>query len=173
MRRAPLLVCCVALAALVSAGSGRPAASPPLIGANYTHYKNADCSLANTGIVTHYQDPGIRRLVRAQLATMHKAGVKTLRLLLWHMTDATGQNWGIVPSGGGLLAEPYRSNLIRYLSDVRAAGFQQLTLVFGPQWTNWPLGATTTRRHSMRTGNSSAPSCRSSSSTDRPRHTST
>jgi hypothetical protein len=140
MRRAPLLVCCVALAALVSAGSGRPAASPPLIGANYTHYKNADCSLANTGIVTHYQDPGIRRLVRAQLAAMHKAGVETLRLLLWHMTDATGQNWGIVPSGGGLLAEPYRSNLIRYLSDVRAAGFQQLTLVFGPQWTNWPLG---------------------------------
>jgi len=124
----------------VSAGSGRPAASPPLIGANYTHYANVDCSLDNTGIVTHYQDPGIRRLVRAQLAAMHQAGIETLRLLLWHMTDATGQNWGIVSSGGGVLADPYRSNLIRYLSDVRAAGFQQLTLVFGPEWTNWPLG---------------------------------
>src|SRR5438270_1183294 len=118
--------------ALATAGSGRSAPSPLLIGANYTHYANAGCSLANTGIVTHYQDRGIRRLVRAQLAAMHAAGIQTLRLLLWYLSDAGDENWGPVSSGGGRIAEPYRSNLIRYLSDVRSAGFKQLTLAFSP-----------------------------------------
>ena len=45
----------------------------------------------------------------------------------------------VVSSAGGRLAEPYRSNLIRYLRDVRRAGFERLTLSFAPMWTNWPL----------------------------------
>jgi hypothetical protein len=45
-----------------------------------------------------------------------------------------------VSSGGGHLLEPYRSNLIHYLSDVRTAGFAQLTLVFAPEGANMPLG---------------------------------
>jgi hypothetical protein len=139
MRWGLLTVVFLVLLAFVTAGSGRSAGSPSLIGANYTHYENVNCSLDDTGIVTHYQDPGIRRRVRAQLAAMHAAGVQTLRLLLWHMTDASGQYWGVVSSGGGRLAEPYRSNLIRYLSDVRSAGFEQLTLAFAPQYTNGPL----------------------------------
>jgi hypothetical protein len=110
----------------------------PLIGANYTHYASRSCGL-NHGIITHYNLPGVRRRVRTQLAAMRAAGIKSLRLLLWYMTDATGQNWGIVSSGGGHLAEPYRSNLIHYLSDVRRAGFEQLTLSFAPEWTSAPL----------------------------------
>jgi hypothetical protein len=125
--------------ALATAGAGRSAQPPPLIGANYTHYANVDCSLANTGIVTHYQDRGIRRLVRAQLAAMHAAGVQTLRLLLWYLTDASDENWGPVSSGKGRILEPYRSNLIRYLSDVRSAGFKQLTVSFSPEYHNLPL----------------------------------
>ncbi len=125
--------------ALATAGSGRSAQTPPLIGANYTHFANPGCSLANTAIVTHYQDRGIRRLVRAQLAAMHAAGVQSLRLLLWYLTDASDENWGPVSSGSGRLQEPYRSNLIRYLSDVRRAGFAQLTLSFSPEYRNLPL----------------------------------
>jgi hypothetical protein len=139
MRRA-LLITAVSLAATGSAGQAGTAVTPPLIGANYTHYQNVNCSLDDTGIVTHYDWPGIRRRVRAQLAAMRAAGIQTLRLLLWHMSDATGQRWGIVSSAGGRLAEPYRSNLIRYLSDVRRARFERLTLAFGPTWTNSPLG---------------------------------
>lgn len=139
MRRVTLGAVVLAFVALAAAGGSSPAAAPPLIGANYTHYANADCSLANTGIITHYQDPGIRRLVQAQLAAMHAAGVQTLRLLLWFMTDARGTNWGIVSSRGGRLAEPYRSNLIRYVSDVRRAGFERLTVSFSPEYRNLPL----------------------------------
>jgi hypothetical protein len=133
----------VALVASISGGSTAAAvkasAPVPLIGANYTHYVNPNCSL-DYGIVTHYDWPGVRRRVRAQLAAMRAAGIQSLRLLLWYMSDATGQNWGIVSSAGGRLAEPYRSNLIHYLSDVRQSGIEQLTLAFGPTWTNDPLG---------------------------------
>jgi hypothetical protein len=131
---------------LVAAGSGgsttaavQASVPVPLIGANYTHYVNPSCSL-DYGIVTHYDWAGVRRRVRAQLAAMRAAGIQSLRLLLWYMSDATGQNWGIVSAGGGRLGEPYRSNLIHYLSDVRQAGIEQLTLAFGPTWTNDPLG---------------------------------
>jgi hypothetical protein len=133
----------VMLVAAASGGStpaaARESAPVRLIGANYTHYVNPSCSL-DYGIITHYGWPGVRRRVRAQLAAMQAAGIQSLRLLLWYMSDATGQNWGIVSSGGGRLAEPYQSNLIHYLSDVRQSGIEQLTLAFGPTWTNDPLG---------------------------------
>jgi hypothetical protein len=133
----------VVLVAAASGGSTpaavKESAPATLIGANYTHYVNPSCSL-DYGIITHYDWPGVRRRVRVQLAAMRAAGIQSLRLLLWYMSDATGQNWGIVSSGGGHLAEPYRSNLIHYLSDVRQAGILQLTLAFGPTWTNDPLG---------------------------------
>jgi hypothetical protein len=133
----------VALIAAASGGStpdaARESAPVPLIGANYTHYVNPSCSL-DYGIITHYDWPGVRPRVRAQLAAMRAAGIQSLRLLFWYMSDATGQTWGIVSSAGGRLSEPYRSNLIRYLSDVKRAGIVQLTLAFGPTWTNDPLG---------------------------------
>jgi hypothetical protein len=139
VRRVLVAVASFALLALIPAASGGRVASP-LIGANYTHYVNPGCSL-DYGIITHYDWPGVRRRVRAQLAAMRTAGIQSLRLLLWYMSDATGQNWGIVSSGGGRLAQPYRSNLIDYLSDVRQSGMEQLTLAFGPTWTNDPLGS--------------------------------
>jgi len=133
---------------LVAAGPGRLATAAAkdsarvgLIGANYTHYVSPSCSLdLSYGIVTQYDWPGVRARVRAQLAAMRAAGIQSLRLLLWYMSDAAGQDWGVVSSAGGQLAEPYRSNLIHYLSDVRQAGFAQLTLSLGPNWTNDPLG---------------------------------
>lgn len=148
MMRLAAIAAMPASVVLVAAVSGtatpaavRRSAPTPLIGANYTHYVSPSCSLELAyGIVTHYDLPGVRRRVQAQLAAMRAAGIQSLRLVLWYMSDATGQNWGIVSSGGGHLAEPYRSNLIHYLSDVRRAGFLQLTLAFGPTWTNDPLG---------------------------------
>ncbi len=125
--------------ALATAGTGRSARTPLLVGANYTHFATNGCSLSGTDVLTHYQDPGVRRLVRGQLAAMRSAGVETLRTLLWFMTDARNEDWGPVSSGKGRLEEPYRSNLIRYLSDVRAAGFRQLTISFSPEYHNLPL----------------------------------
>ena len=136
MRRVAALLCLLMLASTAPAG----ATSAPLIGVNYTHVAFPNCSLDDTGIVLTYDERGVRAEVRRQLAAMRAAGIQTLRLLLWHVTDAATMRWGVVSSGGGHLAEPYRSNLIHYLGDVRRAGFEQLTLVFAPEGANMPLG---------------------------------
>jgi hypothetical protein len=111
----------------------------PLIGADYTHYRYPNCDLNDGGIIVDYNRPGVRTTVQRQLAAMRAAGLEALRLLLWHVTDASGLRWGIVSSDDGHLSEPYRSNLIHYLSDVRKAGFAQLTLVFAPEGNDAPL----------------------------------
>ena len=122
-----------------SAGADVPA---PLIGVTYTHFALTNCDLqGGTGIVEHYSDPGVRRRVRSQLAAMRAAGIGSIRTFLWFMSDASGQGWGVVSSAGGKLSEPERSNLIRFVSDVRTAGFRRLTVAFGPQWSNDPIGA--------------------------------
>lgn len=136
MMRCWLLIGSVALVAAGSVSGAGNTVPPPLIGTIYSHYANANCSLDDSGIVTHYHERGVRRRVQAQLGAMRAAGIETLRLLLWHMTDASDQRWGVASSAGGRLAEPYRSNLIRYLRDVRKTVFERLTLSFGPMWTS-------------------------------------
>jgi hypothetical protein len=111
----------------------------PLIGVNYTHYAFPDCSFDGTGILTSYNDPEVARKVHSQLLRMRMAGVATIRTIVWHMTDPTGQTWGPISSAGGRIDEPYRTNLIRYLAEIRRFGFARFTVSFGPQQTNNPL----------------------------------
>jgi hypothetical protein len=126
-------------AAGASAATQKRAASvsPPLIGANYNHYIISGCTLS-AGLLSHGQSG--RAMIKRQLAAMRAAGIETLRLFVWHMHDASEQGWGVVSSAGGTLGASELSNLVRYVSDVRAAGFKQLTVVFGPEWTNDPIG---------------------------------
>jgi hypothetical protein len=141
MRLILALVAIAAATTLAVSGSSRAASGePPVIGATFTHTSLVGCDLNRTAVVLHYDSPGVRRLVRSQLAAMHAAGLKTIRILLWHMTDITGHDWGVLPSAGGKLVEPYRSNLIRFAADVRTAGFSVFTVQFSPQWTNNPIG---------------------------------
>jgi hypothetical protein len=58
--------------------------------------------------VLHDDQPGMRQLVRSQLAAMHKAGLQTIRILLWNMSDISDQDWGVIPSAAGKIAEAYR-----------------------------------------------------------------
>jgi hypothetical protein len=145
-RAEPILFVCavtgLAAIAFGSAGtsaSARATAAPaPMIGANYSHVGVNGCDFSNQGIVAY----GARfpSLVTHQLAAMRAAGIETLRLFVWHMHDASGQSWGVVGSAGGRLGAIEEGNLIHYLTAVRAAGFKQLTVVFGPMWTNDPIG---------------------------------
>jgi hypothetical protein len=128
----------IALPGSVGADASASGAAVPLVGAAYAHWATFGCSVNGTGIVATYDQPGVRNRVRLQLAAMRAAGLDSLRLLLWHVTDTSGQDWGVVPSAGGRLVEPYRSNLIYYLSDVRKAEFESLTLDFGPEYSNDP-----------------------------------
>jgi hypothetical protein len=145
LRAAALLsVAALSLAGL-SASAGRSSPAPPLIGANYTHFSNngvcspiATVSLDGTGIVANFDRPGVAGIVRRQLAVMRVRRLTSLRLILWHQTDASGSDWGVVSSASGHLSGRIESNLIGYLSAVRAAGFAQLTLSFGPVGSNSP-----------------------------------
>jgi hypothetical protein len=111
----------------------------PLIGVNYTHYAFRHCSFNDTGILASYHEPGVAQKVHAQLFQMRKAGVATVRTIIWHMTDASNESWGPISSAGGTLQEPYRSNLIHYLTEIRRFRFARLTVSFAPQKTNNPL----------------------------------
>jgi hypothetical protein len=110
----------------------------PLIGVNYTHHGFQNCTLEGTGILRTYSDPGIAQKVHRQLFQMRKAGVATFRTIIFHMTDPTGRHWGPIPSAGGKLREPYRTNLIRFLAEIRKFGFARFTASLGPAETNNP-----------------------------------
>ena len=112
---------------------------PPLIGANYTHYVFRNCTFYDTDILTSYQRPGVAEKVHAELFQMRKAGIATIRTVIWHTTDATPYRWGVISSAGGKIHEPNRMNLIRYLQEVKKFGFARFTLVFGPKYSNDPL----------------------------------
>jgi hypothetical protein len=135
MRRAVLLAFAAAL--LLGAGSSRGTGRlVPLLGADYTHVAFPRCDLNGYGIVQY----GFAQRVRRQLAAMHAAGLRSLRLLLWHQHDPGQASWGVVPSASGRLEEPYRTNLVHYLDAVREVGFRRLIVSFGPMGTNDPVG---------------------------------
>jgi hypothetical protein len=115
-----------------------PIRRDPLIGVNYTHYAFRRCSYTGTGILANYQEPGVAQRVHSQLFQMRKAGIATIKTVIWHATDTTGQNWGPIPSAGGKLREPYRSNLIHFLTEIRRFGFVRLTAKFAPTGANDP-----------------------------------
>ncbi len=119
-------------------GAGGAAQGLPLIGANYSHFGVVGCDVTGDGIVAN--GTFSRTLVRRQLAAMRAAGIETLRLFIWNMHDASGQTWGVVSSAGGRLGPAEEKNLIDFATDVRLAGFKRLTVVFGPEWTNDPVG---------------------------------
>jgi hypothetical protein len=110
----------------------------PLVGANYSHKGLVGCDFSSEGILAN--GTFTRPLVKRQLAAMRAAGIETLRLFVWHMHDASNQFWGVVTSGGGQLGGAEQKNLVNYATDARLAGFKQLTVVFGPMWTNDPIG---------------------------------
>jgi hypothetical protein len=111
----------------------------PLIGANYTHYAFPNCTFHGTLILASYQQPGVAQRVHDQLLEMRKAGIATIRTLIWHTTKPEVSYGLSVPSAGGKLREPYRTNLIRYVSEIRRFGFARFTVSFGPEGTNNPL----------------------------------
>lgn len=132
-----LLALTVGLALAVP--SATAALTPPLVGAAYSRWGVSGCDTTDMGIILTYDQPGIRRKIRLQLAAMHAAGLKTLRLMIWHSTAGTDP-FGMVSSSTGRLQAPYRDNLIKFLTDVRKADFAPLTVDFAPQGPNDPIG---------------------------------
>lgn len=111
----------------------------PSVGATYTHYTFRSCDWNRGGILVRYAEDAVADTVHDQLRAMRASGIAALRIVVWHMRDVAQQHWGVVPSRGGRLPEPFRSNLVAYLTEVRRFGFRRLTLSFSPQWANSPL----------------------------------
>jgi hypothetical protein len=119
---------------LLVGGAGARATSPPiLLGADSTEYTGGtppNCYGAS--ILYDYGQPGVRALVWNQLAAMRAAGLESLRVFFVYDHDLS-ENPYFVPAATGRLVEPFRSNLINYLSDIRRAGFLRVTLAFEPR----------------------------------------
>jgi hypothetical protein len=128
--------------AVAAAGAAAGGGGGPLLGANYFHYEDVPPACSGVGIVHDYDHPGVRGIARQQLAAMRAAGMRALRLVFYHSSE--GDQWNLMRSSGGRLAEPYRTNLVRYVRDVRAAGFASLTIAFNPWDSNDPIGYTKT-----------------------------
>lgn len=111
----------------------------PVVGTNYTHRAFQDCQGTDLGILDTYGDAGAAELVHDQLRQMRARGIQSLRLIVWHMRDVARQDWGVIPSRGGRLSQPYRRNFVAFLDEVQRFGFTRLTLSFSPQWRNSPL----------------------------------
>lgn len=124
------------LGAGASAATSRP---PPLLGANFIRYEETPPYCGGPSIVANYGAPGVREVVRKQLAAMRAAGMRATRLFLYHASEGEGD---LIPSAGGRLMEPYRTNLVQYLQDLRAAGFASVTVAFNPWAANDPIGYT-------------------------------
>lgn len=69
-----------------------------------------------------------------------RPGSRRSALLVWHQHDQEFHRWGVTGSGAGGIRGVARTNLIRYAQDARAAGFERLTVSFGPMWKNDPIG---------------------------------
>ena len=70
---------------------------------------------------------------------MRSNGITAIRTIIWNITDASQQTSGTISSAGGELREPYRTNLVRYFTEIKKFGFRRLTIAFSPQGTNNPI----------------------------------
>jgi hypothetical protein len=103
----------------------------PLIGADLVNTDPLLPRCWNGSIVPDYGKPGVRARVQDDLAAMRATGLQTFRIFLYH-EHGHPVNTNVMSSSGGQLSEPYRRNLINLLTDIRTAGFLQLTLTFNP-----------------------------------------
>lgn len=131
-----------AVTAAVSSGSSASgrlrAVAPraPLLGVNLIQYRFYAPYCWGNHILLDYHQLAVREEIIPALHAMRAAGVETLRLQLVHMHGTT--HW--IPSDGGRIHEPYRTNLINLLTDIRHAGFEQVTIQFSPRGPNEPAG---------------------------------
>jgi len=132
------LFCRAALASVLLAALGgaplgdgaKSAGLPILLGADSVEYAGGSPPLCyGPSILYDYGDSSVRARVRNQLAAMRSASLASLRVFLTYDHNAS-ENPYFVPAEPGRLVEPFRTNLINYLTDIRAAGFVRVTLAF-------------------------------------------
>ena len=131
----------VVVAAAVALTAASPATSvdpATILGANSIEYAGGsppDCF--GPSVLFDYGVRNVRSQVKDQLAAMAAAGLTSLRVFFVY-DYTTAENQYFVPAQSGQLEEPFKTNLIHYLSDIRAAGFRRVTLAFDPRFSADP-----------------------------------
>jgi hypothetical protein len=124
------------------ASAGSAGGGPPLVGGNLFQFQMTGPYCGGRRILLNYHQTGVRPAFRDDLAAMRSVGVQTFRFFLANEHGGDPVNppdWArTVDSSGGHLSEPYRTNLINLLTDIREAGFRQVTLAFWPRGANDP-----------------------------------
>lgn len=128
----------VATVSLASASGGSAEIQRPEIGVTYMHTAIDRYCGGGQGLIPTYDYN--RALARQQLAAMRAAGIDSIRILVWHFSTPPQGDVNNLPSAGGHLREPYRTNLVHFVSDVRETGFKSMIVEYSPQWTNSPFG---------------------------------
>jgi hypothetical protein len=127
------------LSLLFVAGGAAHATPRILIGADVFEYTGGSPpSCFGQLILADYGQPTVRNLVVRQLSAMRAAGLASLRFNFSYQHDNAAEPW-FPSSRTGRLEEPFRTNLIAYLADVRRAGFQRLTILFNPRNESNPV----------------------------------
>ncbi|MEM5871705.1 MAG: hypothetical protein QW051_02415, partial [Candidatus Aenigmatarchaeota archaeon] len=114
-----------------------------VIGTMYSHHTLLTCEIRNNvnqGIIYTYHYPGVRERVKEQLVIMKRSGIEGISLPFWFQSeiDSLKRYWGIIPSATGKIEEPYRSNLINFLTDVKNTDFEYFQVSFFPFANNSP-----------------------------------
>ena len=114
--------------------------SLPLVGAYYSHYQFPNCWVAQGYILADYQKPGVRDIVKQHLSLMKQDGIQSIRFNVWFEHNPAANpdpsfKWTI-PSATGQITEPYRTNLINFLTDIKTAGFENLMVSIPPMGEN-------------------------------------
>lgn len=115
-------------------------AGQPLVGADLIQHLFSGPYCWGGHIILDYNQPGVRPSMRDDLAAMRVAGLQTLRLFLYNEHGGDPSH-AAISSSDGRIPEPYRTNLINFLTDIRKAGFPQITVAFNPWGHNDPTGA--------------------------------
>lgn len=141
--RLTFAVVVAALAVLVAGVAARTSVSggvsQPLIGMNLVLHEYVMPNCWGGHIILEYDKPGVREKLASALHAMRAGGVETLRLQIVFGPTPDQWHWPIDSSSGHLI-EPYRTNLGRFLDDIRTARFVQVTVMFNPWGPNDPIG---------------------------------
>jgi len=82
------------------------------------------------GIIANYHQQNVRNTVKQQLKTMFNNGQRKLRVPIFHSNDQTTGT--VLKSTGGNLTGRDRTNLKNFLTDIKAAQFNEILVGFFP-----------------------------------------
>lgn len=112
-----------------------------LVGVNYNWWRfdptgNPQCPDRGASILGSYSRAEVRDTVRMQLEAMHRAGLTSLRIFVWHAHPPGPADSAYFVSQDGEVSDEGRERIGGFVHDIAAAGFASLEVVTSFAGTN-------------------------------------